>query len=257
MEHHTEHIDDLAEGYALDALEPDERIRVEQHVAMCPPCLEQVQLLHDTAHLLGFVATPQAPPAHCKRRVLEKVGREEFLRTPTRRSRTPQAISIWAAVATVAFLMTGTWGMTLQRRVSDSAAAMASMQAQLASVQSERSAMQSQIAYFASTEAVRSLKAEGSGTGATAKTYMTPGKNEAVLVVSNLPQLAPGKMYQVWVARPGVQQPCAKFASTNSTLMIALQSPEPMETYQWIMLTVEDAAGAQQPSKNTVLFGDL
>ncbi len=250
MEMHTEHIEDLAEGYALDALEPGERVRVEEHIAICRLCKQHMQGVHDTAQLLAFAAAPIAPPDRCKLRVMEKVAREQFLSTPTRRQRTGRMLSAWATFATIALIAMGAWTISLQREV-------AAMQDQQVRAQGEQATLQAQIAHFASTETVRSLRAEGIATGATAKTYMTPGKNEALLVVRNLPRLEPGKAYQVWVARPGLHQPLSVFTANQSTESVMLRTPEPMDTYRWIMVTIEDAQGAQQPSQETVLFGDL
>ncbi len=250
MEMHTEHIEDLAEGYALDALEPGERVRVEKHIAVCSPCKQHMQGVHDTAQLLAFAVVPVAPPERCKLRLMEKVAREQFLSTPARRLGAGRMVSAWATFATLALIMMGAWVASLRREV-------ASMQGERVRAEGERATLQAQIAHFASTEAVRPLRAEGIAWGATAKTYMTPGKNEAVLVVSNLPKLQAGKAYQVWVARPGLQQPLTVFTTTQPTESITLRPPEPMDTYKWIMVTIEDARGARQPSQETVLFGDL
>ncbi|MDP9310925.1 MAG: anti-sigma factor [Chloroflexota bacterium] len=264
MEMHAEHIEELAEGYALGALAPGERVRVEQHIAACPPCKRHIDSVEDTTHMLAFVATPVAPPPRCKLKLMEKVAREQFLQTPTRRSRTVNAMSMWAAVATVAFIMSGAWSMRLQQQLSEVTGAQNQIQGQLASMQTERATMTAQIAQLttlesvvAAAEAVRSLHGAGSAANASAKTYMTPGKNEAVLIVHNLPQLPPGKIYQVWVARPELQQPLTMFNPVDTTEPVPLQPPEPMDSYNWIMVTIEDAAGAQQPSKDTVLFGEL
>lgn len=250
MEMHTEHIEDLAEGYALDALEPGERDRVEEHIAICSPCKQHMQGVHDTAHLLAFAVAPVAPPNRCKLRLMEKVAREQFLTTPTRRPRGGRMLTAWATVATVALIMMGTWSLSMRREV-------AAMRDEQVRAEGERATLQAQIAHFASTEAVRTLRAEGIASGASGKTYMTPGKNEAVLVVNNLPKLQTGKAYQVWVARPGLQQPLTVFTANEPTLSVTIRPPEPMDTYKWIMVTVEDARGAQQPSQETVLFGDL
>jgi anti-sigma-K factor RskA len=111
MEMHAEHIEDLAEGYALGALEPNERTLVEEHVAVCPPCKQHVNGIADTAHMLALVAPPVVPPLSCKRKLMEKVAREQFLATPSRQGRLARAVSMWATVATIAFVMTGAWAI--------------------------------------------------------------------------------------------------------------------------------------------------
>jgi hypothetical protein len=67
MEHAmSEHIEELAELYALGSLEQFERARVEQHIDRCDDCRSRVQDAEDTvAALAQAQAQPpqQAPPA--------------------------------------------------------------------------------------------------------------------------------------------------------------------------------------------------
>lgn len=279
MKTQTEHIDDLVEGYALNALEPAERAQVEQHVAVCPPCERMLRAIENTAHMLGFVARPVAPPQHCKRQLLEKIERERFLATPTRPARGLGAPTVWAAVAAVALVMlSGAWSMRLQQQLartrdeliqarnerSTAQTEVAQMHSQMASVQNASATMQSQIAEFtgledtlASTEAVRTLQGRGTAATAAAKTYMKPGSKTAVLIIKNLPPLPANKAYQVWVARGNEQQPLTVFQASEPVMYVKLTPPEPIDRYQAIMVTVEDASGAQKPSSDTVLFGNL
>lgn len=51
-------IEELLGAYALDALEPDERDLVEQHLKSCVRCLEEVARYHETAGLLANSGGP-------------------------------------------------------------------------------------------------------------------------------------------------------------------------------------------------------
>lgn len=249
---HSEHeqVEELIEGYALNALDPSERSLVDQHISVCPPCRRRVYTAADTAQMLGFVVTPVAPPSHCKRKVLEKIERELFLSAPTRRSRTAASLSTWAALAALTLLvMSGAWSISLQdqlTRVND----------ELAQTRSQLGALESMLA---DVQAIRPLKAEGDTQWIVANTFMKPGSNKALLVIRNLPPLAPGQTYQVWVAREGVQQPLATFnpPPAAETTQVEISPPEPMDKYKWIMVTIEDAQGSDHPSKKQILFGDL
>lgn len=252
MTMHTEHehLEDLIEGYALGALEPAERSLVDEHMAVCPPCRKQIRHTSDIAHMLGLLAAPVAPPSHCKRKILEKIEREQFLHTPTRRSRSAPPLMTWAAIAAmILFMVTGGWGFSLQRQVLRMNGDMARARDEIAELQE----------MLAEVQAVRPLKGEGQASYAAANTFMKPGSNKALLVIRNLPPLKAGQTYQVWVARDGVQQPLTTFnpPPADDTMRIAVTPPEPMDTYKWIMVTVEEAGGSDHPSKEQVLFGDL
>jgi hypothetical protein len=245
-----EHIEELIEGYALDALEPEERSLVDRHTSICPPCRKQLRVTEETTQLLAFVATPVAPPSSCKRKLLEKIEREQFLHSPTRRSRRAAPLASWAAVAAVLlFMATGAWGFTLQRQLTLMSSEMARARSEIAELEE----------VLAEVQAIRPLKGEGQAQSIAANTFMKPGSNKAILVIRNLPSLSPGQTYQVWVARDGMQQPLTTFnpPPADDTTQVAITPPEPMDHYKWIMVTIEDAQGADHPSEKQVLFGNL
>lgn len=257
MDMQTEHIDDLIPGYALDALDEHERARCEEHAAVCPPCRQQVAATHETAQLLAFVAPAVTPPLSCKRKLLDKIEREQFLATPSRRMRGRPGLSTWVALAAVTLLvLTGGWGLNNQRQLAEA-------RAELESMRNEAQPMRTQIAQFASLESmlrepeqIRTLTSL-TQPSAGAKTFMKAGDNDAMLVVWGLPELPQGKVYKVWVARGEQQQPLDAFHDAESGLIIHLVLPEPMDRYQNIMITVEVDPSVTRPSEQTVLLGDI
>ncbi|MFD0314016.1 anti-sigma factor [Streptomyces flavalbus] len=62
----------LAAPYALDALEPAERVRFERHLARCPRCAAEVRALTEDAVRLAWSTATPAPPA-LRERVLAAV----------------------------------------------------------------------------------------------------------------------------------------------------------------------------------------
>ncbi len=57
------HPDELLEAFALDALEDDEHLQVEQHLDSCPLCRGYVAQLHQTTSGLGLFLDQAQPPA--------------------------------------------------------------------------------------------------------------------------------------------------------------------------------------------------
>jgi hypothetical protein len=255
----TEHIEEFAEAYALGALDQTERAWVELHADACPACRRLLMRAEDTAHLLVLAVPPVAPPAHCKRKVLERVEREHFLATPARRSRMHLPYVAWTTVAMLTLLLAfgGAWMFNMHRQL-------AHLRAEAALHQAEVELMRTSIAGFVSLDnavsnakAVRSLEGEGLVAKAMAKMYMNPGRHKAVLEIMGLPQLPPGQIYQVWIARDDSQRPLMMFNMTEPVIRFEIESPEPVDRYEWVMVTVEDADGATQPSNRIVLAGDL
>lgn len=245
-----EHIEELIEGYALNALDPEERNLVDQHTSRCSPCRKQLRVTEEAVHMLGFIATPIAPPLRCKRKILEKIEREQFLHTPTRRARTASPFSTWATVAALVLLVaTGMWGVSLQRQIGRMSSDMARARNEIAELEG----------MLAEVQEIRSLKGEGSSQYAVANTFMKPGSNKALLVIRNLPPLSAGQTYKVWVARDGMQEGLTTFnpPPADDTIQVSIEPREPMDHYKWIMVTIENTQPTDHPSQNQALFGDL
>ncbi len=57
-----QHVEDLIAGFALGALETDEKLAVDRHVEYCPSCARLLAETRRTAAMLPFVAAPAAAP---------------------------------------------------------------------------------------------------------------------------------------------------------------------------------------------------
>lgn len=85
------HVDDLVAGYALGALEPAERERVERHVRACPACS---RLVTDDARVAGFLpylAPAVAPPLDVKAALFARIAHAERAVTEAPRRPAPGA----------------------------------------------------------------------------------------------------------------------------------------------------------------------
>jgi len=99
---------------------------------------------------------------------------------------------------------------------------------------------------------------EGADPRARATMYMQPNNAQAVLVIAGMPHVTPGKIYQLWLARPGLQVPSITFDVTDDGLaVLQINAPAPVNQFDQAMVTIEQAGGAQQPSDQIVLSGAL
>lgn len=62
----------LSGAYAVDALEPDERVRFEAHLRQCADCRDEVDSLREAAAVLGI--DDVAPPASLRDRLLADIA---------------------------------------------------------------------------------------------------------------------------------------------------------------------------------------
>jgi hypothetical protein len=127
----SEHIDELVDLAALDALTPDERSRVQAHAMLCPVCRMSLAEAREVAAKIGFSVPLHAAPPLLRGRVLAAAGivpAAELPAQPRRPSRLPLPLitrmtTRWGAlaaalvVAPLAGLLT--WAVILQSQVND------------------------------------------------------------------------------------------------------------------------------------------
>jgi anti-sigma-K factor RskA len=267
-----DHQTDLVEAYALGVLEPREQEAFEAHAAECAECRTLARASEDAAQMLALVVAPAAPPLRCKRTVLERIEREQFLHAPTpRRAARRVSLSTWTAVAAVcAMMVTGGWAMslrtqtaTLQSQLESANSDIAEMQNAMAAQAAQTAQMQQQLGQFinftpmlAEGEEICLLKNEQ--VKASARCLARPGDNQAMIFVSGLPPLPAAQSYQLWLANDQEQAPLAVFnTQLDGTAPVAIVPNAPLDRYSEIMVTVENVGGGQTPSKQIVLDGEL
>ena len=65
----TEHIEELAELYALGSLDDLERLRVERHVSQCAICAARLHQAEETVTAVAEAQPLHAPPARLQERL--------------------------------------------------------------------------------------------------------------------------------------------------------------------------------------------
>lgn len=135
-------------------------------------------------------------------------------------------------------------------RHAQDAQAIKRMQAQIARDQ--------QVTMFISAPQTLTCVLEGADQHAHATMYMQPNNTQAVLVVAGMPRAAAGMTYQFWLAKPGIQIPSATFdVSDGGLAIVQINAPAPISQFDQVMVTLEQAGGATQPSATIMLSGAL
>ena len=106
--------------------------------------------------------------------------------------------------------------------------------------------------------ATRQLVSAQAELNAQGEMYMYPGNSSAVVLFSGLPPLAPGKVYQFWLADGSKQVAGGTFIADSSGIgHIVVQAPREVNAFSQVMVTVEPEGGSTMPSANVVLEGNL
>ena len=242
-----EDVVNLAAGYALDALDEDERRLVEEHVERCPNCAEALHQMTESAGALAL-GVPQVDPApELRQRLRSAVRAESQERRRVRRFR-PRLSPVWGAVAAAIVVSAGSlaWAASLQHQVTNLAT-----QAQIASDKADR--YDHVVRVLASSQlSVRPLWPV-SDVQARGTVYLDPSSNTGMLMVHGL-RPKPGYGWQIWFVR-GTERVSGGMVWTDDsgTGYALIRCPGDLQTFDSVGLTLEPSTGSAWPTSPKVM----
>jgi anti-sigma-K factor RskA len=207
---------DLTAGYALDALDPDERARYEGHLASCERCRDELQGFWQVAGALGRAAGGPTPPASLRERILEQARDERPNVVPLRRRAATPALASAAAVAAVVALALGVWSLSLSNDLDDANSVVALLSDPNARV--------------------------NESAGGEANLVVTP-TGRAALVVRRLAPAPAGRDYEIWVIEDGVPQRAGLFERPGVAMLTRR-----VGRGQTVAVTLEPDGGVDAPT---------
>jgi anti-sigma-K factor RskA len=105
----NEDLHELAAGFALDALDPDDRRAFESHLAGCERCRTELAGLSETVGALALSVDGPAPPVALRERILTAAREEPPTVVALRARRTRLYAGVAVAAAACAALAIGLW----------------------------------------------------------------------------------------------------------------------------------------------------
>lgn len=223
--------DDLA-AYAIGALDPGDRSRVEDHLAGCTSCRAEVGSFDDVAWgIAGLVNTD--PPPELRGLVIGRAAREATRSGPRGAMwrafgfRVPVAIPLALAVL-LALTLAG-----------------------LGSARGDADAYARAVAGVVDAKVVTLVPASASDP---AGSLVVPTSGEPYLIL-RLPAPPAGKTWEAWVLRDG--QPSAAGITGSRSGIVTLALTRPVRSGDELALTLEDAGGVSAPRGAIVLRGRL
>ncbi len=245
---------DLLPGTALDVLLAEERLEVQAHVATCSRCAAELAELEEAAAVLAAGVPQVEPPADLKGRVLAAAREERADAHPPQRAR-PRLLPawrrvtpMWGAVAAAVVVSVGslTWAASLQSQV-----ATLSAQAQVAQAERQKAASyDAVVSVLASNQlAVRSLTPVSTGVPATGTVWLDPSSGSGMIMVRGLPQLLPGRAWQLWFVRGSTRESGGMLWTDKSgTGYTLIKVPRDLDNYESLGITEEPATGSPWPT---------
>ena len=232
-------IHELTAGYALDALDEDERSAYEAHLADCEHCQQELASFWTTTEALAVAASGPEPSVALRERILADVRAEpqNVVAFEPRRWRVAPVLGAVAAVAAVVALGIGLWASNLSSELDETRTALARAQA----------AAQLLVDPAAQTVALQQ------GTGR----LVVDADGQAVLVVEGLEPAPAGKTYELWIVPGGdiaAASPAGLFPGRDGTEIVRLEGT--VTPGDVVAVTVEAAAGADAPTTQPIVASD-
>ncbi|MFC8131731.1 anti-sigma factor domain-containing protein [Streptomyces sp. NPDC057302] len=239
----------LAGAYALDALEPDERVTFEDHLALCAECLQDVAEFAATAGRLALAVAVTPRPA-LKRAVLGTTTyvRQEPPRTvrETRTTAAPRStwwlrrFSLAACLAAAALGGVATWQHQETQQVREQASRVRTGADQAAAV------------IAAGDARTHTVSLPG---GARGVVVTSASRNRAVFTASGLDAPPEGKVYALWFDDGGAMRPAGLLDGGRSNRITLMDGTIGRAT--GVGITVEPSGGSRTPTLPPVGLIDL
>jgi anti-sigma-K factor RskA len=233
---------DLADAYALDALDESQRLRFERHLRGCPACADDVRKYTEIATALAMAVAAQPPPGMrdrvlaattVTRQLPPEVAEPRRLPSLPRSPWVPRLALAGAVVGVAAAVTLGVVQVSTQDRLN-------TVQTENQAIAAVLSARDAQIASATSS------------VGGTATVVLSYSQGKIVFTSSGLPALPSSEVYELWLIGP-VQARSAGLLSeasngkTSPVLASGLQSDDK------VGVTVEPAGGTSSPTTTPIL----
>jgi len=253
MSAHEQFADDLA-LLALGALQGDERVTLERHLAECSSCRRELKWLRGDMALLALSASGPAPPRRSRERLLKAIAKEPRAQKSTERRVSVLWTSLpWLAAAALLLVAAFFWQQSdrLAQRVAHLQDESAQQKAQL-----ERA--REVVSTLTSTDALRvTLVAAQTPPQPQGKAIYVRDRSSLIFLASNMPSLPPQKAYELWlIPTNGAPIPAGVFKPDVRGSAIVIEPPLPAGVEaKAFAITVEPEQGSSTPTMPIVMMG--
>lgn len=220
---------DLFPGFALGILEPEEARRVEEHLAGCAACRDDLAAFDEVTGHLSLSLPSADPPPGLEDRIMRRVNgasrvRRIVLRIPT-----------WGAIAALLIVALGAGNV----------------------FQLARAGRPQTVAQAPGLNSIV-LVGVDSGKGAYGTVVLDSQDNGGVLAIRGLPHLDQAYQYQLWLVRDGERRSGGVFSVNDEgygNLLLAI--PNDFKGFTTIGISVEPAGGSPAPTGARVARGTV
>jgi anti-sigma-K factor RskA len=257
------------DALALDALDASDREAVIAHVSTCIPCREELASLNATAAQLAYAATPSIGKAGASRQRIRSrlMARAEAEKENIRdRSLVISALAwrraewvaaaasvmLVASVAVLAFILRDR--QVLRESLSGQTARVFAAQHTTDSLRVAMLARDSMLAAITGRDvAVMTLTKSGAN-APFARMFWDKTKNTWTFVAHDMPDLKPGRTYQLWlVTAAGAKISAGTFDPQGGEAVVRATYALARDSLSAVAVTEEASGGAPQPTSVPII----
>ena len=257
MSQHEQFADDLA-LYALNALEADDRAKLEAHLETCLNCRRELEQLRGDGALLAISTTGPRPPARSRQRLLDAISETRAQTPQAQRTSGTFQPRTWGwlgwVVAAAAMILAGIlWqaNNVLRQSLDTIAATRESDSRELKNLMRALAPIRSPRAQRVTLVPVKNL-AQPQG-----KVFYLRNSSDLVFIANNLAALPSQKAYELWlIPTKGNPIPAGVFKPDARGSATVVNPPLPPNTEaKAFAITIENEAGATTPTMPIVMMG--
>lgn len=232
-------IHQLTAGYALDALDPEERREYEAHLSTCAHCQDELASFWETTEALAVAASGHEPSPELRERILAEVRAEPPQVVVPFESRRRRAVPVLAAaaIAAVVALGVGIWASDLSSQLDETRAAL------------DRERAAASVLVDPGARSVSLQAGEGR--------LVVNEQGEAVLVLHGVDPAPAGKTYEMWIV-PGGDITAANraglFAGRDGSEIERLEGT--VRAGDVVAVTIEAAGGVDAPTTTPIIASE-
>jgi anti-sigma factor RsiW len=233
-------IHQLTAGYALDALDAEERREYEAHLPTCAHCQEELASFWETTEALAVAASGPEPSFELRERILAEVRAEPPQVVVPFESRPRRAVPVLAAAAAIAAVVAlgvGVWASDLSSELDDTRAAL------------DRERAAASVLVDPDARAVPLQAGEGR--------LVVNEEGDAVLVLHGVDPAPAGKTYEMWIV------PGGDIASANRAGLFSGRDGSELERLEGtvrdgdvVAVTIEEAGGVDAPTTTPIIASE-
>ena len=255
------HIEELLPFYVLDALTEEEREQVEAYLAKHPEARAQVEEMRRAGAALPHSVSPVQPAPRTKAALMARVAADERAHSSLQGQPSPRVSrfeSFFRALSFAAAAIAIIWAVALNVQVVRLQTEIAKLNnALVAQSNSLNQIIQKLPQATPPTTITVSLKGTKAEPQAQGQLIADPGSQSAVLVVTGLPPLQPGKTYQVWLIANAPVSAGLLTVDANGQGVLIITSKESIGSFKSLGISVEPQGGSPQPTGDIVVLSDL